>query len=89
MAVTAYPAGCFALLHGRASWNEGGRAWEAVDVAPVDSPAELSSELLDLTGLPLADLRSLHSPELTAAIRRTIDVAVQGWFGDTIQGQRD
>jgi hypothetical protein len=89
LAAAAYPTSRFALANGRASWNEGGQVREAVGVATVDSQAELSSRLLDLTGLPLADLRSLNSPLLDAAIRHTVDVAVQGWFGDSIQGQRD
>jgi hypothetical protein len=89
LAAVAYPAGCFALMVVRASWKEGGRAREAIDVADGGAPAELSSGLLDLTGLRLADLGSLRSSQLTAAIRHTVDEAVRGWFGDSIQGQRD
>lgn len=65
------------------------RAWEAVEVAIVDVPAELSTALLDLTGLSLTDLRSLNHPDLGAAIHHTIDATTAGWLAGSIQGQRD
>ena len=66
--------------------GDGGRA---IDVTTVESPAELSTALVDLTEMSLTDLMSLDSPRLDAAIRHAVDLARLGWFGDSIQGQRD
>jgi hypothetical protein len=66
-----------------------GECGEAVDVTAADTPANLSSLLLDLTRVGLSDLRTLRTPLLDDAIRWTIAEAKLGRFGDSIQGQRD
>ncbi|MFD9736483.1 hypothetical protein [Umezawaea sp. NPDC059074] len=45
--------------------------------------------LLDLSSLSLFDLRTVRSPQLDDAVRRTVAGALQGWFGDRVQVQRD
>jgi len=66
-----------------------GLVWGDVDVEPVDSRSELPSMLLDLSSLSLLDLRTVRSPQLDNAVRRTVAEALQGRFGDCVQGQRD
>jgi hypothetical protein len=45
--------------------------------------------LLDLSTLSLSDLRSVRSPQLDRAMRRTVVDVRLGRFGDSVQGQRD
>ncbi|MGM1061826.1 hypothetical protein [Saccharothrix sp. Mg75] len=59
---------------------------EAVDMA-VETPEELSSELLDLTSTSLSEMRSLHDPALDRAIHRTLDRFRRGRAGDSVQQQ--
>lgn len=65
-----------------------GECGEAV-VTAVDSPSDLPSVVLDLTGVCLSDLRTLRTPVLDKAIQRTLAEARIGKFGDSVQGQRD
>jgi len=62
---------------------------EAVDVSAMNSPSDLPSVVLDLTGVCLSDLLTLRTPLLDDAIQRTVAEAGIGRFGDSIQGQRD
>ncbi|MFC6088719.1 hypothetical protein Q5530_02355 [Saccharothrix sp. BKS2] len=53
----------------------------------VETPAELSSDLLDLTATSLFEMRSLRDPALDLAVRRTLDRFRSGDFGDSVQEQ--
>ncbi|MEV0681474.1 hypothetical protein AB0I60_33625 [Actinosynnema sp. NPDC050436] len=61
---------------------------EAVGVAAL-SPTELPSRVLDLTGIPLSELRDLREPSFQKAVRRTECLIRAGAYGDAVQGQRD
>ncbi len=65
---------------------ESGGIGEAVDMA-VETPGELSSDLLDLTATSLFEMRSLRDPALDLAVRRTLDRFRSGDFGDSVQVQ--
>lgn len=67
---------------------ESGGIGKAVDMA-VETPEELSSELLDLTATSLFEMRSLRDPALDRAVRRTFDRFRTGDFGDSVQEQFD
>jgi hypothetical protein len=49
--------------------------------------ADLDSELVDLTGVPLGELRQLPSSELVEALERTYTLAVFN-TGDELQEQK-
>ncbi len=53
----------------------------------VETPRELSSELLDLTATSLFEIRSLRDPALARAVRRTLDRFRSGDYGDSVQEQ--
>ena len=55
----------------------------------VETPEELSSDLLDLTSTSLSEMRTLRNPLLDQAVHRTLDRFRSGDFGDSVQVQID
>ena len=53
----------------------------------VETPEELSSDLLDLTSTSLSEMRTLRDTGLDQAVRRTLDRFRLGDFGDAVQEQ--
>jgi FXSXX-COOH protein len=53
----------------------------------VETPEELSSDLLDLTATSLSEMRTLRDTVLDQAVRRTLDRFRSGGFGDSVQEQ--
>jgi hypothetical protein len=80
--------GCFPTPDSGVRKSRRGARQEAIDVATVESPSDLTTDLVDLTGMSLTALRSLDSPQLEAALRHAVDRAKLGSFGDTVQEQR-
>lgn len=65
---------------------ESGGIGEAAGMT-VETPAELSSDLLDLTSTSLSEMRTLRDTVLDQAVRRTLDRFRLGDFGDSVQEQ--
>ncbi|QQQ74375.1 hypothetical protein IOD16_24720 [Saccharothrix sp. 6-C] len=53
----------------------------------VETPEELSSDLLDLTSTSLSEMRTLRDTVLDQAVRRTLDRFRSGDFGSSVQEQ--
>ncbi|MFD0206172.1 MULTISPECIES: hypothetical protein [Saccharothrix] len=65
---------------------ESGGIGEAAGMT-VETPAELSSDLLDLASTSLSEMRTLHDTALHQAVHRTLDRFRLGRFGDSVQEQ--
>lgn len=65
---------------------ESGGIGEAAGMT-VETPEELSSDLLDLTSTSLSEMRTLRDTVLDRAVRRTLDRFRLGDFGDSVQEQ--
>jgi len=69
------------MRHGKAELGE------AAAVAGC-SPADFSTDLIDLSEVPLLELRSLHTDELDDAIDSLVVVCQRGTMTDSVQEQR-
>jgi hypothetical protein len=74
------PDMCMFVHDGIGRYRGGGRM-------TVETPEELSSDLLDLTSTSLSEMRTLHSTVLDRAVHRTLDRFRLGEFGDSVQEQ--
>ncbi|MFE9748856.1 hypothetical protein ACIQMJ_32360 [Actinosynnema sp. NPDC091369] len=53
----------------------------------VETPEELSSDLVDLASTSLSEMRTLRDTVLDQAVHRTLDQFRLGRFGDSVQEQ--
>lgn len=65
---------------------ESGGIGEAAGMT-VETPEELSSDLVDLASTSLSEMRTLRDTVLDQAVRRTLDQFRLGRFGDSVQEQ--
>lgn len=65
---------------------ESGGVGEAAGMT-VETPGELSSDLLDLASTSLSEMRTLRDAGLDQAVRRTLDRFRWGGLGDAVQEQ--